>query len=295
MKIAYLACKSTLPDSPNRRVDAFEHDLSVQALGEPLTSLGHQFVPIDWNAPNVNWASFDAVVIGTTWDYWDDPQNFLKRLREIEALGVPVFNSADIVAWNLKKTYLRELAEKGAATIPTLWLSKPSAADVEHAFDHFQSDRLVVKRQVGAGAQDQLFLKRGDPQTDYPFDAMVQPFLTSIQTEGEISVIMIDGAFSHAVLKQATGGDYRIQSSYGGKESRIDGTRSELLRSSQIEAKSVLDLLDFSPLYARVDLVRGDDDQLKLMELELIEPYLYPEQSDGLGEMFVRALLGRMN
>ena len=45
----------------------------------------------------------------------------------------------------------------------------------------------------------------------------------------------------------------------------------------------VLDALDFTPLYARVDLLRGLDGQLKLIELEMIEPYLYLAHAEGEG------------
>ena len=118
---------------------------------------------------------------------------------------------------------------------------------------------------------------------------MVQPFLPTIQTEGELSFIFIDGDLSHALIKRAKPGDYRIQSSYGGQEETIVPDGSDL-----DAARAVLDTLDETPLYARVDMLRHPDGSLLLMELELIEPYLYPEQGARLGERMAKAVAARL-
>lgn len=290
MKIAFLACSVTMPGSSVRRPDAHEHDYQVDALSGPMRAAGLELIEVDWRDESCDWTQFDAALIGTTWDYWDYPQAFLARLNQLEALGVKVINPPDMVAWNSRKTYLMDLAEKGVPTIPTLWLSHPNAETLTKAFDDLKSDDLVIKRQIGAGAKDQIRLKRGEEVSDYPFDAMVQPFLKSIQTEGEYSFIMIDGELSHALIKKARPDDYRIQSMYGGYEERISPSSVELS-----SVKSVLEALESVPLYARVDMIRLDAGELALMELELIEPYLYPEQADRLGELMTAALLKRLS
>ena len=290
MKIAFLSCSVTLPGSPNRRPDAHEHDYQVAALKPPLRALGHELVEVDWRDADLCSHGFDAALIGTTWDYWDYQEAFLVTLARFEAVCGPVFNPASLVRWNSRKTYLQTLADRGVATIPTLWLDNPSAETLASAFDTLGSDDIVVKRQVGAGAFDQKRLKRGERIEDYPFAAMVQPFLPVIQSEGEFSFVMIDGDLSHALIKEAKPGDYRIQSMYGGVETAITPTPADLAA-----AKAVLETLDELPLYARVDMVRGADGALLLMELELIEPYLYPEQGPDLGQMLAQALHKRLS
>lgn len=289
MKIAFLASKVTLPDSPIRRADAHEHDYQVETLSGPMKTKGMDLIPIDWMDEVSDWSVFDAAIIGTTWDYWDQPEAFLSKLTRLEESGIRVFNPPNLVAWNSRKTYLRDLADRGAPMIPTLWASHPSAAEIEAAFDTFDTEDIVIKRQIGAGAHDQLRIRKGDVIADYPFDAMIQPFLPCIQTEGELSFIMIDGELSHALLKKAKTGDYRIQSLYGGIEEKIYPSKQDIEA-----AKQVLACLDDIPLYARVDMVRMHGDDLTLMELELIEPYLYPEQADRLGEMMADALEKRL-
>ncbi|MEO1187902.1 MAG: hypothetical protein AAFW60_02435, partial [Pseudomonadota bacterium] len=118
MKIAYLASKATLPGSPTRRSDAFEHDRMMDALRAPFAVEEMEIVDIDWADPNPDWSSYDAVIVGTTWDYWDHRAQFLKTLREIEQTTL-LFNSAALIHWNSHKGYLRELEQKGARLIPT--------------------------------------------------------------------------------------------------------------------------------------------------------------------------------
>ena len=107
--------------------------------------------------------------------------------------------------------------------------------------------------------------------------------------EGEFSFIFIDGVFSHALIKRAASGDYRIQSSYGGTEEKIEPDREDLRA-----ATAMIETLDAPPLYARVDMLRAETGELLLMELELIEPYLYPQQGPDLGPLIAKALTRRL-
>lgn len=288
MKIAFLSSRVTLPGSPARRSDAFEHDYMMDALAPPFAALGMSLHDLAWDDPYVDWSSFDAAIIGTTWDYWDRIDEFLNTLERIGALTT-LFNSAALVRWNSRKTYLREMEAKGAKLIPTLWLDAATPERAAAAFDELGSDDLVFKRQIGAGAADQHRLKRGDPIPDMTHAMMVQPFLKMIQDEGEISFIFVDGAFCHALLKRAAPGDYRIQSAYGGTELAISPSPEDLAA-----ATSVISTLDDVPLYGRVDMLRGPDGRLLLMELELIEPYLYPLEGPELGTMMACAVARRL-
>ena len=122
-----------------------------------------------------------------------------------------------------------------------------------------------------------------------PHAMMVQPFLPTIQSEGEYSFIFIGGEFCHALVKRAVPGDYRIQSKYGGTETPVDPPADDLS-----EASAIIAMLDEAPLYARVDMVRREDGRLLLMELEAIEPYLYPVEGPRLGDMIAEAVRQRL-
>jgi hypothetical protein len=288
MKIAYLASQVTLPGTPNRRDDAFEHDYMMDALRPAFAARGMTIQDVSWDDPDADWGSYGAVIIGTTWDYWDRQAEFLAALERIQA-ATRLYNPAELVRWNIHKTYLRDLEARGARIIPTVWLDKADAASAAAAFDTLRADDLVFKRQVGAGADGQHRLQRGGAVPDMPHPMMAQPFLSAIQTEGEYSFIFIGGQFCHALVKRAVPGDYRIQSKYGGKETPVDPPADDLS-----DAAAIIAMLDEAPLYARVDMVRGEDGRLVLMELEAIEPYLYPIEGPRLGEMLAGAVAERL-
>ena len=292
-RIAFLACPTTLPGSPLRRPDAFEHDLLIDALRAGLAGRA-EVTAIDWRAPLDELSRFDLAYLGTPWDYTEAKDEFLDRLDALEAAGVTVANPAAVVRWNADKLYLKELAEAGVPSIPTLWPDSAGPADVGAAFDHFGCDRVVVKRRVGAGAIGQdSFTRAAPPAADWRIDqaAMIQPFLPAIQSEGELSFVFIDGQFSHALVKQAADGDYRIQSLYGGIEVPLDPSPAD-----HAAARQVMDALPFAqpPLYARIDMVRLKGGELAVIEAELIEPYLYPEQGPQFGKLMADAMLRRI-
>jgi hypothetical protein len=287
-KIAYLASRVTIPGSLVRRTDAFEHDFMMDALRAPFAERGMTVEDISWDDPKADWASYSAVLIGTTWDYWDRLDEFLETLRRIESV-TRLFNPVSLVTWNIRKTYLRELETKGAKLIPTVWLDVADEASARAAFDTLGADDLVFKRQIGAGAKGQHRLTRGEPIPEMPHPMMVQPFLPMIQTEGELSFIFIDGEFSHALVKRAQPGDYRIQSTYGGREEKITPSADDL-----VAAHAIISALDEAPLYGRVDMLRGPDGGLLLMELEVLEPYLYPVEGPELGERMAAGVERRL-
>lgn len=287
-KVAYLASRVTIPGSLIRRTDAFEHDYMMDALRPAFAARGMDVVDVCWDDAKADWASFDAALIGTTWDYWDRLDEFLAALERIGA-QTRLFNPADLVRWNSRKTYLRDLEKKGARLIPTLWLDTCGEAEARAAFDQLGADTVVFKRQVGAGAKDQHKLTRGEPIPEMKHAMMAQPFLPMIQSEGELSFIFIDGEFCHALVKRAQPGDYRIQSTYGGREEILHPSAEDLAA-----AQSMLSALDEAPLYGRVDMLRGEDGALLLMELEVIEPYLYPKEGPELGERLAAAVEKRL-
>lgn len=292
MNVAFLTCPGTQPGSPNRRADAWEHDLMVAAIRPELAARGHGLVEIDWRSPVETFAAMPLVLVGSPWDYQDSETQFLARLDAPEAAGHMVCNSPATVRWNARKTYLRDLEAKGAATIPTLWVEQPNARDIAAALDQFGSDTVVAKRQVGAGAEGQSIHHRGSLEPGWRMNqpAMLQPFLAQIQQDGEYSFLFVDGRFSHALRKRAAAGDYRVQSIYGGTEEAFEPSRNDIATAQAVIAAVPHD----TPLYARIDMVRGADGSLLLMEAEMIEPYLYPEQGPQLGALMAEAITRRL-
>ncbi|WP_247713430.1 ATP-grasp domain-containing protein [Qipengyuania polymorpha] len=282
-----------MPGHGPRRGDAFEHDLEVAALRPAFAAEGLELVEIDWRAPLREFEGLALVLLGTAWDYQDHPTEFLVRLEALAGMGIAVCNPPRVVRWNTEKTYLRELEERGANIVPTVWLEDAGRDDVLAAMEMFGTGRVVVKRQVGAGGLGQHSFTREDlPDSNWHMGraCMVQPFLPSVVDEGEYTFVFIDGAFSHGVLKRAAEGEYRIQSLYGGREEDYVPEPADLAH-----AQAVVAALPFTDLlYCRVDMARLPSGELAVMEAEAIEPYLYPEQGPGLGMRVATAIKRRL-
>jgi len=160
---------------------------------------------------------------------------------------------------------------------------------LSEALDAWGGD-IVIKPPISASATGTHRLRSGDrlPADSAGKPMIVQPFLRSVTEEGEYSLMLFDGAFSHAVIKRPKAGDYRVQPHLGGREEPCappDGG---------IEiAKAALAAAPGDPAYARVDLVRGNDGALKIMELELIEPSLWLQHATDKGLSFAAAIRNR--
>ena len=112
----------------------------------PLAGLGWQVETVSWRDETVDWNDYESVIIRTPWDYQRDPEAFLRVLETIDSSSARLENSIDIVCWNLKKTYLRELEEKGVNIVPTIWKDKGIVeGDVREWLDHFGTGEVVIQ------------------------------------------------------------------------------------------------------------------------------------------------------
>lgn len=288
MRVAFLTASCMLPGHPEEREDSWEHAAEFVPMQAACGARGIALEAVVWNDLSLRATDYAALVIGTTWDYAEQPQHFLKVLEQLSAER-PLLNPLSVVHWNLDKAYMRDLERQGVSIVPTLWREAASARNIDAAFEELACAEIVVKPQVGASAWRQVRLRKGQalPSADElpPGACLIQPFLAAAASEGEYSFLFFDGAFSHCALKRSAPGDYRVQSMYGGKEVIHAPSVAELA-----QAQAVLNAVGERLLYARVDMMRGADGELLLMELELIEPYLYPQQGPELGERFAAAL-----
>lgn len=291
MRVAYLTASCMLAGSEDERSDSFEHRLEMEQLVPACRARGLQLDEVVWNDPALQ---PDAFVLGTTWDYQEQPAAFLARLEQLEA-ATPLLNPLATVRWNLHKRYLTDLEARGVATVPTRWLRTLDDDLAQTACAEWGCDSVVVKPSVGAGSWRQARLWPGEalpPAEELPLasedphgEIMVQPFLEAAVGEGEFSLMYFDRVFSHCAQKRPAAGDYRVQAMYGGQENIYEPSSAELA-----VAQAAVDAVEGPLLYARVDLMRLPSGALAVMELELIEPYFYPEQGPRCGEFFASGL-----
>lgn len=248
-----------------------------------------------WDASDVRWQDCDAVLIRSCWDYHHREQEFVSWARGLETSGTLVLNTASTLAWNARKTYLRDVEEAGLATVPTIWLVGDDLEGYRRAIRDSGWKDVVLKPIVGASSF-LTWLSSAEEAADRPDrleqltaqgGGMLQPFIPEIQTAGEWSVMFFGGEFSHAVRKRAGSGEFRVQEEFGGTVERAippDDVLAACLRS--------LEVAPDEPLYARIDGVETASGFL-LTEVELIEPVLFLGHSEDGPVRFVRALIDR--
>lgn len=263
----------------------FEHD-DTPALLVALAALGVDASAQVWDDPAVDWASYDLVVVRSTWDYTWRREEFLAWAGSVPDLA----NPAPVLRWNTDKRYLAELAAAGVPVVPTTFVAP--GEDVEPpAYEH------VVKPTVSAGARDTRRFPAGEDSSAHARalladgrTVMVQPYQGAVDEAGETAVLLFDGAHSHAARK----GPVLVPTLSDPDDVSITPAGAT---AAQLEvARAALAVVPWSEplLYARVDLVPGPDGSPVLMELELTEPSLFLGTSPGAVERFAAAVRARV-
>ena len=247
-------------------------------VADCLEARGVQVDNVSWRSRTVNWDDYDMVIIRSPWDYQQAVDAFMTVLEAIDASTAVLWNPIDVVRWNVRKTYLQELHDRGITIVPTQFMQSPTDSQIRGMFEVFETDQIIIKPVVGANANDTFWLRPDSSASDLQQIellysgrlALLQPFIPSVIEYGETSLVFFDGEHSHSVLKTPKAGDFRVQEEHG---SRIQSIAPD---SALIEfSRRALEPIPQRILYGRVDLVTLPNGQPAVMELELIEPSLY--------------------
>ena len=256
------------PDSAEEGFQTRWRDLLAE-LAAPLRARGHRVSGPSWTA--LDGQRFDLVLPILAWGYHRAGADWLTATRRWEQAGLRVHNPPSVMRWNADKTYLGRLGELGVPVTPTLFTERLSLKHLAGAAERFGTERLIAKPQISALAWQTIRWSPGDPIENGPTGpAMIQPYLPAIEESGEVSLIYLAGAFSHAIRKRPQPGDFRVQPEYQGIIGPHHAAPDELAA-----AELALAAVEEPLLYARVDLVRDLQGRPVLMELELVEPDLY--------------------
>ena len=259
-------------------------------LQSALDIAGIEAVPTPWTAHvdgGEGLRHFDRVLPLLAWGYHFQHARWLRACETWARDGIAISNSANVLAWNSDKRYLSALAGRGVAIPPTAFSDDLSQALVDRVFVDTGAGELIVKPAVSGGAWKTRRIRRGDAVAGERGVAMlVQPYMTTIESEGETSLLYFGGRFSHAVNKRPVAGEFRIQEEFGGLYSPLPSPPAGAVAL----AEQVLAAVDEPLLYARIDMVPDADGRWLLMEAELIEPDFYLGVDPAQGAGFVRAL-----
>lgn len=242
-----------------------------------LNKLGLRAARFSWSDKDIDWSKVRSVVFRTTWDYFDRYDEFKPWFDDLKDRLI-MFNDPRILEWNQDKIYLQELGNKGIHIPETIFIPRNDARSLAEIVQQLSTQELVLKPNVSGAGRLTFRLNKKDCvafEDQYrdmiaKEDFMVQAFQEQIMTKGEISLILIGGVFTHAVLKRGKPGDFRVQDDFGGSAVPYQPNEEE-----KLFAKQCYEVLDVKPHYCRVDIIWDNDDQLALSELEMIEPELW--------------------
>lgn len=274
-------------------------DPEVLLLQKSLQQLGFQTDIHIWNSQNVDWKKYDLVVIRSTWDYYTHFEQFLKWLKTVSQ-ETKILNPLPVMMWNLdKKKYLSELQAKGVNIIPSVFVEKSDRDEVSKCLSKWET--IVIKPTVGAWSNMVERFSKLDAALQHLQmviqkcgSAIIQPYCKEIE-KGELSLVFIEDKFSHGLRKIPAKGEFRSQhdGGIGGSMEAYKPTESEIQFGKQV-LKVVAEIFkDTSLLYARVDYLVCDG-KCSLMELELVEPYLYPEFEKGMVDLMAKCIQNRL-
>jgi len=288
-------------------------DPDDRLLRDALVERGIAVDAAVWDDPTVDWAAYQHVIIRNTWDYTDRAVLFADWARRVEHASV-LLNPADVVAWNIDKTYLRDLEQRGLPIVPTIWLDPArnfGARAIHTRFPAF--GEFVIKPTVSAGSRDtgrydasqtpsrMLAITHAKNLLAVGRTVMLQRYLRRVDTVGETALVYIDGKFSHSVRKGALlEGPYRAdevdllyrQEQMAPREA-TDAER-EVADRTIAALSEIFPQLDGPLLYARVDLIPDDEGKPVILELELTEPSLFLEHGPGSADRVADAIAARL-
>lgn len=256
-------------------------------LAQALDDLGVQVEIVPWEREEYHWERPDIVVIRSTWNAHLNPHDYLSWAQRVETTSV-LCNPLPVICWNLEKgSYFAQLESKGVPVLPFLHIPQSQRVNLAHLLDEKGWMKAVLKPSISANSYATLLVERekreslalGQKHLEYYLDErdmLVQPYLASIETSGETNHVFIDGVWSHAFTKVP----FRVRTANAPapseEKSVLHPTPAEMELATQVVAAAE-QLLGIPLLFARVDIVCGNDGKPRLLELEINEPMLHLE------------------
>lgn len=266
-----------------------ERKLITQALED----LGLKVHCTAWDDPQYDWSQTRAVVFRTIWDYFERYEEFSAWLDVVKT-KTQLVNSYDLIQWNIDKHYLKDLQDKGLAIVPTEYVDTGSYRSIAEVCLERDWQDVVIKPAIAGGAfhtHKVLEFERADYEEVFENlvaerDMLIQPFVPTISSRGEASLMVFNGKFTHAILKKPKKGDYRVQDDWGGTVHPYSPTQEEITF-----AEYCFKACNTMPAYGRVDILWGKNGDILLGELEIVEPELWIRNDPASARQFAQGVL----
>lgn len=265
--------------------DPYKHNVYYEdrLVYYALEQLGLKTLRLAWDDLLFDWSTTKAVLFRSTWDYFDRFDEFSKWLETVSK-QTQLLNSETLIRWNIDKHYVLDLQQKGIHIAETHFIERGANVSLKQLHDILNWKDTVLKPCVSGAARHTYKLNPENYTEHEPIfqdlikdeAMMLQPFQYKIVTQGEISMMVFNGKYSHAILKKAKAGDFRVQDDFGGSVHEYQPTDEEIAF-----AEAAVLACPQLPIYARVDIFEDNDGRIALSELELIEPELWFRHHKG--------------
>jgi len=288
----------------HRYVEPTEIDEYVQnvldedrLIAEALERLGLVVTRTNWDNPDFNWSETRYILFRTTWDYFDRYPEFSVWLEDVST-KTKLINPKELIYWNLDKHYLLDLKNAGINIPPTVFVEHGETKSLNEVFANANWKEAILKPAVSGAARHTYRINSENISEHEDIFAellenesmLLQEFQTQILTKGEVAFMVYGGKFSHAILKKAKPGDFRVQDDFGGTIEQYNASPEEIkMAETAVSPCSTL------PLYARVDLIWDNNDELAIGELELIEPELWFRMNKQSADDCAKAIYNHLN
>ena len=264
--------------------------LEQELLKSAFESQGLKVDITYWDNPSYEWQQTKSVLFRTVWDYFERFDEFWDWLEQVKT-KTRLINSYELIKWNIDKHYLRDLKNSGIQVVPTYFADRGNNISLQEIANLNDWEHIVIKPAISASAFNTYKITNDEiEQKEQLFhellqthDMLVQPFFPTISELGEASLMVFGGKFTHAILKKAKAGDFRVQDDFGGTVHDYNPTQEEIKF-----AEKVFQSCNSLPIYGRVDIVWDSNKHIYLSELEIIEPELWirnrPESANKIAE-----------
>ena len=264
--------------------------LEQELLKSSLEAQGLKVNVTFWDNPSYEWQKTKSVLFRTVWDYFERFDEFWEWLEQVKT-KTKLINSYELIKWNIDKHYLRDLKNNGIQVVPTYFADRENNISLQEIANLNDWKHIVIKPAISASAFNTYKITNDEiEQKEQLFhellqthDMLVQPFFPTISELGEASLMVFGGEFTHAILKKAKAGDFRVQDDFGGTVHDYNPTQEEIKF-----AEKVFQSCTSLPIYGRVDIVWDSNKHIYLSELEIIEPELWirnrPESANKIAE-----------
>lgn len=265
-----------------------EDRLVLEALGKK----GLRVLKTNWDNPDFDWTSTRFALFRTIWDYFHRFEEFETWLKKVN-LQTKLINSAEHLFWNIDKHYLLDLQKKGVNIPPSHFVEPQTQTTLKSLQTQLGWNEMVLKPAVSGCARHTYRLNQENlDEYEAIFQTLIakeavllQPFLKNILTKGEIALMLVNGKVTHAVLKKAKEGDFRVQDDFGGTVHDYIPNQAEIAFAEKAFAAC-----DEIPMYGRVDMVWDNDGEMAVSELELVDPEMWFRQNPNAAEQLADAI-----